>query len=143
MDLLPKHELFAQALIKHKGHQTNAYLEAYPGVKEASARTNASRLLANVSVRRYIAQLLEFQGFGIVDIFKKLKALSEAHKTVRILSNLVQREPCWGIQLEAIRLVLRIYEAIGYQINLAPEQMAQIAQMAKDFEEKQGNSGAM
>jgi phage terminase small subunit len=142
MELKPSHEMFAQALIKHKGHQTNAYLEAYPGVKEASARTNASRLLANVSVRRYIAILLDSQGLGIKDILKRLKELSEATRTVQ-RHNIIFDEPIYGIQLQAIQTALRIYENIGYEINLTPEQMNQIAQMVKDFEKKQDDSGAI
>lgn len=39
-----KHELFCRAMIKHLGHQTDAYLEVY-GCKRTSAASSASRLL--------------------------------------------------------------------------------------------------
>jgi hypothetical protein len=142
MSLKPKEELFAQALIKHQGHQTNAYLELHPHVKEPSARANASRLLANVSLRKYIAFLLYSQGLGIKDILKRLKELSEATRTIK-RHDIIFYEPIYGIQLQAVQTALRIYEAIGYQTNFTLEQTAQMEQMIKDFEgldQKQGNN---
>jgi hypothetical protein len=128
MSLKPKEELFAQALIKHQGHQTNAYLELHPHVKEPSARANASRLLS--------------QGLGIKDILKRLKELSEATRTIK-RHDIIFYEPIYGIQLQAVQTALRIYEAIGYQTNFTLEQTAQMEQMIKDFEgldQKQGNN---
>jgi hypothetical protein len=141
----PKHELFAQALIKHKGHQTEAYMEVYPKSKYDSARHSAAVLLRNAYIRERIRELLDTHGLGVTKLLKKLKELTEAYKTVRIFPNLSQDMPVHGVQLEALRLAFYLHgfwKKQQIELNLSPEQMTQIAQMAKDFEKKQDNSGA-
>ena len=64
MELTPKQELFAQALVKHKGHQTNAYLEVYPQAKYDSARHSASILLTNAYIKQRVYEILEQNGLG-------------------------------------------------------------------------------
>lgn len=57
--LTPKQQAFADFYIE-LGNATEAYLKAYPNVKkEATARTNASRLLTNANVRSYIDERME------------------------------------------------------------------------------------
>lgn len=48
---------FADKYIELKGNGTQAYLHAYPNVKkETTARANASRLLTNANVSKYISE---------------------------------------------------------------------------------------
>lgn len=54
-----KQQAFADYYIE-LGNATEAYLKAYPNVKkEATARTNGSRLLTNANVSAYIAERME------------------------------------------------------------------------------------
>jgi len=46
-----KHQEFVQALIDCKGNQYKAYMTVYPNVSNATARTNAWRLLANADIK--------------------------------------------------------------------------------------------
>ena len=142
----PKHEMFAQALIKHNGNQTRAYMEVYPKSKYDSARHSAAILLTNAYIRERIRQLLGEHGLSVAELLKKLKDLTEATKIVRT-SDVQYVQPIYGVQLEALRLAFYLHSLIGkkqqIELNLSPEQMAQIAQMAKDFEKKQDDSGAI
>jgi len=53
--LTPNQRAFADEWIINGGNATQAYLKAYPSVKnENVARANGSRLLANANVRTYI-----------------------------------------------------------------------------------------
>ena len=79
----PKHELFAQALIKHNGRQTEAYMEVYPKSKYDSARHSAAILLTNAYIRERIRQLLGEHGLGVAELLKKLKDLTEATRIIK------------------------------------------------------------
>jgi hypothetical protein len=101
-------------------------------------------LLTNAYIRERIRQLLEEHGLGVAELLKKLKDLTEATRIVR-RPDVQYVEPIYGVQLEALRLAFYLHALINkkqqIELNLSPEQMAQIAQMAKDFEKKQGNLG--
>jgi len=137
-----RHELFAQALIKHKGHQTEAYMEVYPKSKYDSARHSAAILLRNAYIQERVRELLTTHELGIAELLKKLKGLTEATRIVR-RPDVQYVEPIYGVQLEALRLAFYLHALINkkqqIELNLSPEQMAQIAQMAKNFEEKRDN----
>ena len=126
-----KHELFAQALIKHKGHQTNAYLEIYP--KSVSARFCASRLLANVVIQRRVSELLEAEGLGVMAIIKLLKGLLKK-KTYKQGTSTVYYSPFPGVKFEVIDRLLKLHGLTGNQIPFSPEQIVHIEQMVKEFE---------
>lgn len=58
--LTPKQRAFADEYILNGGNGTHAYLKVYKNVKnEDTARANASRLLANANVSRYIREKTE------------------------------------------------------------------------------------
>lgn len=57
--LSPKHEAFCWEYIATCGNGTMAYLRVYPGVKENTARANASRLLANADIKARIEEILQ------------------------------------------------------------------------------------
>lgn len=58
--LTPKQRAFADEYIFNGGNGTQAYLKVYKNVKnEDTARANASRLLANANVARYIREKTE------------------------------------------------------------------------------------
>jgi hypothetical protein len=119
-----KHELFAQAVLKQGGNQTKAYLEVYPGIKNSSARTNSSRLLAFISVQKRITELMDAQGLGIIELAKKLKDLTEAKKRCAFGGFV----PDNNARLEAIKIALRIHGLLGNKsdiaIYLSPEELA-------------------
>lgn len=137
-----KHELFSQALLKQGGNQTKAYLEVYSGIKNASARTNASRLLAIISVRKRITELLEAQGLGIVELTKKLKKLTEAKKRVTDNGDFTGWEPDNRTSLEAIKIALRIHGLLGHKsdmvgLYLSPEQLEQLEKLQEPLTEEE------
>ena len=136
-----KHELFTQILLKEGGNQTKAYLEVYSGIKNASARTNASRLLAIISVRKRITELLEAQGLGIMELTKKLKNLTEARKDVNNNGDFTG-QPDNNARLEAIKIALRIHGLLGYKsdvvgLYLAPEQLEQLEKLQGPLNEEE------
>lgn len=63
-------KLFCQEYLKLGMNGTQAYLNVYKSVKkEATARTNASRLLTNANIQEYIAELQsEVKEKAVVDI---------------------------------------------------------------------------
>ena len=72
---------FADEYIRNKGNATQAYLFAYPNVKkETTARANASRLLTNANVSKYIAdrtkELLEKRKMGQDEIITTLTSIA-------------------------------------------------------------------
>jgi len=121
-----KHELFAQAIIKHKGHLSLAYQEAYPLANPESARHGGSALWKKVEIQTRVNELLEAQGLGIVELTKKLKDLTEAKKIVMV-NRYVRYEPDNTVILEAIKTGLRIHGLLGNKsdiaIYLSPEQL--------------------
>lgn len=104
----PKHELFAIALIKHKGNQTKAYLETYPDASPESARRSASLLMSKVDVRGRVRGFLEAQGLGLWDINKKLKKLTEAERAVVVGENIIF-VPDGFVRIEALKIVYKLH----------------------------------
>lgn len=137
MELKPSHEMFVQELMVNKGNASMAYARVYSKAKYASARHSSSVLLTKVDVRRRISELLEAHGLGVAELLKKLKDLTEATRIVRT-SDMQYVQPIYGVQLEALRMAFRLHILIGnkekIELDLSPEQMAQIAKMAKDSE---------
>ena len=138
-----RHELFAQALIKHKGNQTRAYMEIYPN--SSSARFCASRLLANVVIQRRVSELLEAHGLGVPVLIKTLKKLTNAKKIIP-LRNGWHRVADSSVILEVIKTLLRLHGLLGDksdQVGVFFSQ-EQLAQLAKEQEllrsEEAGNS---
>jgi len=133
MNLKPKEELFVQSYLKHNAHGTKAYLDIAPGIKEVSARVNASRLLANISIRIRISKLLDEQGLGIMAVIKLLKSILRK-KTYKTGSSTTYYRPSAATKLEVIDRLIQLHGISGNQIQLTSEQISQIAQMLKDFE---------
>lgn len=72
---------FADEYIRNKGNATQAYLFAYPHIKkENTAWTNASRLLRNAKVSKYIAdrtkEILEKRKMGQDEIITTLTSIA-------------------------------------------------------------------
>ena len=109
------------------GHQMNAWLELHPNVKKASARANSSRMLADVSVRLRVFEILEQNGLGLNEVAKKLSEFMNAkyyvlnEKKERILSD--NRL----IQFQGLTLILRLYDSLlKASGGTVPHDMAQL-----------------
>ena len=131
-----KHELFTQALLKQGGNQTKAYLEVYHGIKNSSARTNASRLLAIISIRKRLTELLDAQGLGIIELAKRLKDLTEARKRCAVGGFV----PDNNARLEAIKIALRIHGLLSHKsdtvgLYLSHEQLEQLEKFQEPLNE--------
>ena len=129
MEITPKKELYAQALVRNMGHQMNAWLELHPNVKKASARANSSRMLADVSVRLRVFEILEQNGLGLNEVAKKLSEFMNAkyyvlnEKKERILSD--NRL----IQFQGLTLILRLYDSLlRAGVGIDPKEIAQLNQ---------------
>lgn len=57
--LSAKHEAFCWEYIATCGNGTQAYLRVYPGVKESTARANASKLLAGTDIKARVEEILQ------------------------------------------------------------------------------------
>ena len=131
----PKHELFAQELIKQGGQQAKAYLAVYPNSTLDSARHSSSVLLTKVDIRLRVSELLEAQGLGVAELVGKIKELTEAKKIVMV-NRCARYEPDNSVILEAIKVALRIHGLIGNKsdiigVYLSPEQLAQLGKEQK------------
>jgi len=111
------------------GHQMNAWLELHPNVKKASARANSSRMLADVSVRLRVFEILEQNGLGLNEVAKKLSEFMNAkyyvlnEKKERILSD--NRL----IQFQGLTLILRLYDSLlRAGVGIDPKEIAQLNQ---------------
>jgi len=127
MALKASHEMFVQALIKNGGRQTEAYMEVYKA-KPDTSRHGGSFLMRNVEVRRRVSELLESQGLGIVELNKKLKALTGARKDVNNNGDFTG-QPDNSARLEAIKIAYKLHGLIGSntggnEIFVVPEQLA-------------------
>lgn len=123
MELKPSHEMYAQAVIKHGGNLTKAYLEVYPKSKYDSARHSASILLTNVYIKQRVYEILEKNGLGLNEVAKKL-------------SEYMNSNNCYFKEL-GINLTVRLYDSVlksGIGIGLTVEDMTKIQQMVHDFE---------
>jgi len=79
-------KLFCQEYLKLGMNGTQAYLNVYKSVKkEATARTNASRLLTNANIQEYIQKLQEKVEekaiVSIEDVVKELKTIAFTDRT--------------------------------------------------------------
>ena len=113
MELKPKQELFAKALIEAKGNLTVAYTQVYPKASYPSCRQGGWLLSKNVNIQRRLKELLEQNGLGLDDCIKKLKSLTEAEKFYRIRQDLSVRQPDNVIRLQAIQTALKIHVLLG------------------------------
>ena len=103
-----KHEIFTQALVIKKCNLTSAYSLAYPNASYQSCRQGGWLLSKNVNIKRRLQELLQENGLGLADCLKKLNKLSEATRIVRI-ANIQYEQPIYGVQLEALRMALRLH----------------------------------
>jgi len=114
-----KHELFAQAVIKNKGHLALAYQDVYPAANPESARHGGSALWKKVEIQTKVSELLETQGLGIIEIIKKLKELTEAKKTHKCSDGGSGFVPDNNMRLEAIKIALRIHGLLSNKSDIA------------------------
>jgi len=133
-----KHELFAQAVIKNKGHLSLAYQEAYPSANPESARHGGSALWKKVEIQTRVNEILETQGLGIIELTKKLKDLTEAKKP-GTFGGFV---PDNNARLEAIKIAYKLHGLIGSntggnEIFLMPEQLALLEKEQKSLIEEE------
>lgn len=108
--LTNQQKLFCQKYIELGMNGTQAYLTVYKSVKkEATARTNASRLLTNANIQEYIRDLQEKVEkkaiVSIEDIVKELTDIAFADRTK--ISKIVTKEK----QIEETTLV---YKAVDF-----------------------------
>ncbi len=77
--LKPEWRIFCEAYI-WDWSGTNAYRKAYPKVSEATARTNASRLLSNANIQAYIEEiqkdLFKLAGVSVLRNITELKNIA-------------------------------------------------------------------
>ena len=140
MALKASHEMFVQALIKNGGRQTEAYMEVYKA-KPDTSRHGGSFLMRNVEVRRRVSELLESQGLGIVELNKKLKALTGARKDVNNNGDFTG-QPDNNARLQAIKIAYKLHGLIGANIEeneifLMPEQIQQLSKDSKSVIEEE------
>lgn len=79
--LTPNRRAFADEYINNKGNATQAYLFAYPHIKnENTAKSNGARLLTNANIANYIAnrtkELLDNAKMGQDEIIKTLTSIA-------------------------------------------------------------------
>ncbi len=128
--------MFARALVKHNGHQTNAYLEVYPEAKYDSARHSASVLLTNAYIKQRISEILEQNGLGLKEVIKKLSDHMNSKITRTDQNGAKVFYDNKDVQLKALGLVLRLYESLirsGTIICLKSEEVAQVEKMVKVY----------
>lgn len=100
-------ELFTDSLIKYRGDQKKAYLDAYPDSSESAAVTSASRLLSNENVRnRFLYKLERLAGCDYWA--KKLIALSDAKRGVFHQGQRVDEEPDNTTQMNAVNAYFKV-----------------------------------
>ena len=97
--LSPKHEAFVQAYVSRGMNGTKAYRAAYPGCKsDEVARAAAARLLANVSIRARVEEILaagaERAEITVEQVLRELAVLgfSDIGKVVRWRPEVVYEE---------------------------------------------------
>lgn len=113
MELKPSHEVFAQALIKHKGNLTTAYQQAYPKASLPSCRQGGWLLSKNLKIQRRLRIVLDQNDLGLDICIKKLKALSEANKVQTYGKGQCGTFPDHYVRLEAIKTALKIHVLLG------------------------------
>jgi len=100
---------FADEYIRNKGNATQAYLFAYPHIKnENTASSNGSRLLRNAKVSKYIAdrtkEILDKQKMGQDEIITTLTSIARREvqesysKTYNHLTGEVEKEVTYTFQ---------------------------------------------
>ena len=128
--LKPSKELFVQSYLEHNAHGQKAYLATHPGVKEVSARVNASRLLADINIRRRISEELEKRGLGLTTIIKLLKSILRK-KTFKNGSSVSYYRPSAEIKLEVVDRLLRLH-GLDHSIQLTVEELEKREQIIKE-----------
>ena len=141
----PKHELFVQALIKHKGNRTKAYREIYPDANAESARRLGSALLTNIDIKRRLSEFLDAQGLGVIELNTKLKELSEAEKAI-VVDKVIQFVPDNTARVDCLKTAYKLHGLLGsdieshidnrqVNIHVEPAEMERLAKIVKDIEE--------
>lgn len=97
---------FADEYIANKGNATQAYLKAYPKVKnESTARVNGSKLLTNTNVSKYIADITE-------ELLSKSKMTSD--QVIIQLTSIARREIQTSYTKQYDHLAKRVTKEITY-----------------------------
>lgn len=86
--LSESHKLFVVSYVENCFNGTQAYIRAYPKVKEVTARVNASRLLTNANVKIAVEELLKQTYAGIQSDTEK----SKTYKLIHALGNVNIRD---------------------------------------------------
>jgi len=85
--LTPRQKLFCKLYASHDreffGNGTESYKEVYDKVGDATARTNASKLLTNANILKEINRHLEVDGFNDSFADKQLKFLMTQNADLR------------------------------------------------------------
>lgn len=140
-----RHELFAQALIKHGGNMVQAYMSVYNKAKYNSARHSASLLLTNVYIKQRIYEILEQNGLGLQEVIKKLSEFMNAKYYYRNEKGENVLKDNKHLQLKGLTLALRLYEVLIKPetiICASPEeadQLKQITNGSEQIQKKQDN----
>lgn len=113
MELKPSHEVFAQALIVHKGNLTSAYQQAYPKASLPSCRQGGWLLSKNINIQRRLREVLDQNGLGLENCIKKLNALTEANKVQTYGKGSCGTFPDHYVRLQAIQTALKIHVLLG------------------------------
>lgn len=91
--LSAKHEAFCWEYIACYGNGTKAYLRVYPGVKESTARANASKLLADTNIKARNQEILQERSNRHAIIQDRV---IEYHQNVMMLDRLDLLDPQTG-----------------------------------------------
>lgn len=91
--LSAKHEAFCWEYLATCGNGTQAYLRVYPGVKESTARVNASKLLANADIKSRVEEILQERRSRHALLQDKV---IEYHRSVMLLDRFELLDPNTG-----------------------------------------------
>ena len=91
-------KVFCREYVKNGNNGTKAYMIAYPDSSEESARRQASRLLTNVDIQKYLQQLQsKTEDKAIMSIQDRMKWLTDL-----IIS---KKEKCVSNKLKALEIL--------------------------------------
>ena len=106
-----KHEMFAKSLIAYKGNQTKAYLDIYKNCSSKSARSKASRLVANGNILPRTYELLSGYPDVIYRVLKEINRGLDAEKIIKCGGKIIYY-PDHNARLAWADLCLKMYDWI-------------------------------
>ena len=105
----PKHELFAQNLVKKKFKQVDAYQSTYPESGYDAARVSATRLLENPAIENRVQEIANKKGMTVESLVDDLNNLRQADKPVIENGKIVATYPDNSTRLETVKTGFKLH----------------------------------